>query len=264
MKASDVRRLSDGRCVVYHRETTRAEPNALEQRDPVSLRPISFRWSNLMICSWAVDPDVIRPLLAPGLIPHCWCGSAYVSLVGLRVSDHRFAGVGVNPRNFRQVNIRSYVEPAQGGPPGVLFIRQFIAHRLTAMAARLLWREPFRKLAIATDNACTSDAVEYQWPNGHMKATASELWKSPEPDSLEEFLTVRQWAYQPRRIPRRYAAEREPWLLNASYEYDVECDLAALTQGLMPNPGRLPDSVLLADGGPVRITIPERIRPMPP
>ena len=200
----------------------------------------------------------------PGLIPHCWCGSAYVSLVGLRVSDPRCAGVGVNPRNFRQVKIRSYVELAQGGPPGVLFIRQFIAHRLTEMAARLLWREPFRNLAIATDNACTSDAVEYQWPNGHMKATASELWKSPEPDSLEEFLTVRQWAYQPRRIPRRYAAEREPWLLNASYEYDVECDLAALTQGLMPNPGRLPDSVLLADGGPVRITIPERIRPMPP
>ena len=228
----------------------------------MTLRPISFRWSNLLICSWAVEPNAIRPLVTPGLIPHCWRGNTYVSLVGLTVSDHRCAGVGLHPRNFRQVNIRSYVEPEQGGPPGVLFIRQFIAHRLTALAARVLWQEPFRKLAIAADNPCTWDEVEYRWPNGHMKATASKLWQSPEPDSLEEFLTVRQWAYQPRRNPRRYAAEREPWLLNAPSEYDVECDFAAFTNGLMPNPGRPPDSVLLADGGPVRITIPERIRPI--
>jgi uncharacterized protein YqjF (DUF2071 family) len=226
------------------------------------LHPISFQWSNLLICSWAVEPNAIKPLLTPGLIPHCWHDSAYVSLVGLTVSDHRCAGVALRPRNFRQVNIRSYVKPVRGGPPGVLFIRQFIAHRLTAMAARVLWREPFRKLAISADNSCTWDEVEYQWPNGHMKATASELWRSSEPDSLEEFLTVRQWAYQPRRIPRRYAAEREPWLLNAPYAYDVECDFAALTQGLMPNPDRPPDSALLADGGPVRITIPEWIKPL--
>ena len=144
----------------------------------------------------------------------------------------------------------------------MLFIRQLIAHRLTALAARVLRREPFRKLAIAADNPCTWDEVEYRWPNGHMKATASKLWQSPEPDSLEELLTVRWWTYQPRRNPRRYAAEREPWLLNVPSECDVECDFAALTTGLMPNPGRPPDSVLLADGGPVQITIPERIRPM--
>ena len=228
----------------------------------MTIRPISFRWSNLLICSWAVELDAIRPLLAPGLIPHGWRGNAYVSLVGLTVSDHRCAGVALHPRNFRQVNIRSYVQPEQGGPPGVLFIRQFIPHRLTAMAARALWREPFRKLEIAADNPCTRDEVEYRWPNGHMKATASELWTSPEPDSLEEFLTARQWAYQPRRKPRRYAAEREPWLLNAPHAYDVDCDFTALTHALAPNPGRSPDSVLLADGGPVRITIPERIRPI--
>ena len=203
----------------------------------MTIRPISFRWSNLLICSWAVELDAIRPLLAPGLIPHGWCGSAYVSLVGLTVSDHRCAGVALHPRNFPQVNIRSYVQPEQGGPPGVLFIRQFIAHRLTAMAARVLWREPFHKLEIAADNSCTRDEVEYRWPNGHMKASASNLWKSPEPDSLEEFLTVRQWAYQPRRNPRRYAAEREPWLLNAPYVYDVDCDFTALTHGLVPNSG---------------------------
>lgn len=230
----------------------------------MKLRPISFQWSNLLICSWAVEPKAIRPLLTADLIPHCWYGNAYVSLVGLTVSDHRCAGVALHPRSFRQVNIRSYVEPAQGGPPGVLFIRQFIAHRLTAIAARVLWREPFRKLAIVADNACTWDEVEYQWPDGHIKATASELWKSPEPDSLEEFLTARQWAYQPRRNLRRYAAEREPWLLNAPYAYDVVCDFAALTRGLIPNPGRPPDSVLLADGGPVRITIPECMKPIRP
>ena len=113
----------------------------------MKLRPISFQWSNLLICSWAVEPNAIMPLLTPGLIPHCWYGSAYVSLVGLTVSDHRCAGVVLHPRNFRQVNIRSYVEPAQGGPPGVLFIRQFIAHRLTAMAARVHPRN-FRQVNI--------------------------------------------------------------------------------------------------------------------
>ena len=74
----------------------------------MKLRPISFQWSNLLICSWAVEPNAIMPLLTPGLIPHCWYGSAYVSLVGLTVSDHRCAGVVLHPRNFRQVNIRSY------------------------------------------------------------------------------------------------------------------------------------------------------------
>ena len=228
----------------------------------MTLRPISLRWSNLLICTWLVEPNAIKQRVTPGLIPYCWSGNTYVSVVGMTVSDHRFAGVGLHPRNFRQVNIRSYVEPEKGGPPGVLFMRQFIPHRLTALAARVLWQEPFRKLAIAADNPCTRDEVEYRWPNGHMKAKASEIWQSPEPDSLEEFLTVPQWAYQPRQNPRRYAAERNPWLLNVPIEYNVECDFAELTNGLMPNPGQPPASVLLADGGPVRITIPERIRPI--
>ena len=95
------------------------------------------------------------PLLTPGLIPHCWHDRAYVSLVGLTVSDHRCAGVALRPRNFRQVNIRSYVKPVQAGLLACCSSGQFIAHRLTAMAARALWREPFRKLAISADNSCT-------------------------------------------------------------------------------------------------------------
>ena len=66
----------------------------------MTLRPISLRWSNLMICTWLVKPNAIKPQVTPGLIPYCWRGNTYVSVVGMTVSDHRFAGVGLHPRNF--------------------------------------------------------------------------------------------------------------------------------------------------------------------
>ncbi len=78
-------------------------------------------WAELVYCSYPVDPDVVRPLLPPGLALDTFRGKAWISLVPMVVTEQRVRGLprfpGMAP--MQELNVRTYVR--QGTVAGVWF-----------------------------------------------------------------------------------------------------------------------------------------------
>ena len=242
---------------------------------------LSADWQNIVILSWPVDAALLRPYLPSGLEIDCYDGAAYISAVGLTVVNSRVAGIPAGPRRYRQVNFRFYVRRAAAdgsGQPGVVFIQQLVPYRTIALAARLLYREPFQYALMRDDSVAASDApdgqhrIAYRWQRN---GTTAALWAETDsaapaeyaaPGSLEEFLTARYWGYHGAGgALREYPVRREPWRLQTA----ADCGFtnpAAITDAMIDNGGaiaaalsRPPAAALMARaGGAAQIGWPRR------
>src|SRR6516225_5763311 len=110
---------------------------------PVAGRPfLTARWTNLVLATYAVPPELLRPRLPLGLDLDLREGQAFVSLVAFDFRDTRVLGVPwPGYRNFPEINLRFYVR--RGDERGVVFLREFVPKRLVAWLARLLYNEPY-------------------------------------------------------------------------------------------------------------------------
>ena len=195
---------------------------------------LSADWQNIVILSWPVDAALLRPYLPSGLEIDCYDGAAYISAVGLTVANSRMAGIPAGPRRYRQVNFRFYARRAAADgsrQAGVVFIRQLVPYRTIALAARLLYREPFQyapmlNAAIPDDGASVSGGqrrIAYRWRCNGLTAAlwAESAGAAPAeyavPGSLDEFLTARYWGYHGVGGGlREYPVRREPWRLQTA------------------------------------------------
>ena len=248
---------------------------------------LTANWRRPLLLSWPVPPAALLPLLPAGLTLDCWQGSAWLSLVGLCFDDTRIYGIPAWPRRYPEVNLRFYVRPiaADDAAPGVVFLRQIVPHRITAVAARRLYGEPFvqRPVRCQTD---PSGALTYQWRSANTDVTAAatgqrwhtfQAWPSADaatppalaaPGSLDEFLTARYWGYngKPAGLARAYQLTRPPWRLQPAAATRIDADLtseygsgehAAALAAAMSRP---PASALLASDCRARIHRPRRLR----
>ena len=257
---------------------------------------LTANWRRPLLLSWPIPPAALLPLLPAGLTLDCWQGNAWISLVGLCFDDTRIYGIPAWPRRYAEVNLRFYVRPTapddDDAPgcddasddnrpaPGVVFLRQIVSHRITALAARRLYGEPFlqRPVRCQTD---PSGALTYQWRNANSDAGAR--WHTfqaqpsadaddppalPAPGSLDEFLTARYWGYngKPAGPTRAYQLTRPPWRLQPAAATRIDADLtseygtcehAAALAAAMSRP---PASALLASDCRARIHRPRRLR----
>ena len=237
---------------------------------------ITANLQRLIIFSWPVDAAILSPQLPDGLEVDEFAGRAYVSVVGLTVTNLRAVGIPTWPTRFAEANFRFYVRRITDGGGhrrGVVFRRQIVPHRLTAWGARLTYGGPFTVLPItehrdepAGDSGDARLRVAYRWESG---GKSQELWAScnrcfeyAQPDSLAEFLTARHWGYNgaPGRRTKEYAVSRAQWTLATATDYGFDCDARAIVGdhlGLpLENP---PASVLLASGGRAGIGWPHPI-----
>ena len=215
----------------------------------------------------------MEPLLPPGLVIDHWQGRAYVSLVGLRFDNLRVLGVPVLPRAYNEINLRFYVRRRSGDEdsrPGVVFLRQLVPHRLTALAARMMYGEPFETVPTGhefhgSDAAETSlpACVEYHWDeNGRRHrfwASAAEAPMIAPPGSLGEFLTSRYWGYngKPAAGVRTYHLTRPDWQLRQASRWGINCDFSEACGGRLTDALRkAPASVLLATGSRTVVSLP--------
>jgi uncharacterized protein YqjF (DUF2071 family) len=70
----------------------------------------------------------------------------YISLIGFRFVNTQVLGVPIPfHRDFDEVNCRFYVRrlAAEGWRHGVVFIKELVPRRLIALAARVLYNEPY-------------------------------------------------------------------------------------------------------------------------
>ena len=247
---------------------------------------LTAAWRRPLLLSWPVPSDALRPLLPAGLTLDCWQGSAWISLVGLCFADTRICGIPAWPRRYAEVNLRFYVRPTAPGydvsddnrpAPGVVFLRQIVPHRITALAARRLYGEPFvqRPVRCQTD---PSGALTYQWRGAgaggrwhtfqaQPPALTDALPALAAPGSLDEFLTARYWGYngKPGGPTRAYQLTRPPWLLQPAAAARIDADLTAEYgigehgAALAAAMSRPPASALLASDCRARIRLPRRL-----
>ena len=234
---------------------------------------LTANWINPLLFSWPVDDAVLEPLLPPGLVIDRWQGRAYISLVGLRFEGLRVLGIPVLPRRYDEVNLRFYVRrPVDGDDeqPGVVFIRQLVPHRLTALAARVMYGEPFTAAptghqfdGLQTDESESRRRVAYHWQHGGRRqrfwAESDQTPTYANPGSLEEFLTARYWGYNGKtgsRV-RAYHLTRPAWPVCRASRWGIDCDFSEVCGGrLIEAMGKAPASVLLSAGSRTAVSLP--------
>ncbi|MCB1137474.1 MAG: DUF2071 domain-containing protein [Leptospiraceae bacterium] len=150
-------------------------------KDVISVAPpgshkavfLTARWKHLINLTYAVDPELLRPHLPPGLELDIWEGSAHVSLVAFDFLSTRLLGIPVpGYTNFPEVNLRFYVRWRE--LPAVVFIREYVPKRAIAWSAKLLYNEPYRRIPMTSSVNMDGEVinVRHNLGGGELQARA--------------------------------------------------------------------------------------------
>ncbi len=241
---------------------------------------ITAHWQNLALLSWPIDDSAVTRLLPRGLEIDRFNGNAFVSAVGLTVSRLRVLGVPTWPARFEQVNFRFYVRQrlSSGGyRRGVVFLKQLVPHRTTALTARLVYGEPFSPVPMSHDcrepPTCLLDShrkFAYIWErNGQTEGLWAETdlaAEFPEPGSLTEFLTARYWGYngRPGDNTKAYPVTRPDWAVRPATAWRFDCDVSTLLGCAFAHCiSTPPTSALMTSGCQATIGWPRRLSSIP-
>jgi uncharacterized protein YqjF (DUF2071 family) len=208
---------------------------------------VTATWRDLAVLTYEVDPGALQQRLPRGLSLDLWQGKCLVSLVGLRFLNSKVLGVPLPFfGSYPEVNCRFYVQ-RDAGPElrrGVVFIRQLVPHRLTALAARLIYHEQFAAVKLSCPAVTNSregpaggsnlSRVEYGW-SGHGSEGRMAVWDLQpqvlsQPESIEEFVTQRHWGYgaQPDGSTLEYRVSRPTWEVSRARQSALESTGAPL------------------------------------
>jgi hypothetical protein len=173
-------------------------------------RPVMYqRWRHLLFLHWALPPEVMAPLLPPGLTLDTFEGKAWVGLVP-------FTMRGVRPRglpavgflsDFHETNVRTYVH-FQGKDPGVWFFSLEAANAIAVRLARTWFKLPYQYARMELSRGGEGEPIAYRserlWP-GPTPATCAVRCtpRGPAapsaPGTLQHFLVERYFLYSTAR-----------------------------------------------------------------
>jgi len=198
---------------------------------------LTARWTNLLLATYAVPPDLVASYLPAGLEPDVRDGHTFASLVAFDFHDTRVLHVAwPGFRSFPEVNLRVYVRRPDGADRGVLFVREFVPQRWVAWLARTLYNEPYQATSMESRLEQSSDSVtvEYQWTIAGrlhvVRATADAESSIPNADSDEAFFKEHRWGYGQTRDRRllRYEVRHPPWAIHRVRSFHVDVDWTAV------------------------------------
>jgi len=189
---------------------------------------LSMRWHDVLFASWPVAEERLRPLVPSGLPIDTWGGSAWLSVVALRLSRVRPMRVPL-PRDlmtYSQVNVRTYT--TVGGKAGIWLLSVDCADRPTVLGARAAFGAPYVHADVSVARA--GDAVRARSRRGGLQPVAFDASYTPdrepappEPGSLDDFIANRLSMYGSNRLGvLRSDIAHGPWPLQ-----DVSADLSA-------------------------------------
>ena len=178
-------------------------------------------WGKLLFMHWAVDEQVLAPLIPSQLSIDTFDGKAWIGVIPFTMWGIRASFLPPIPGTsaFHELNVRTYVHCR--GVPGVWFFSLDAANRLAVWGARKFYHLPYFNARMSLDqqgnqikyNSTRIDArgapAEF-----HSTWTIGEPMAQSEPESPEFFLTERYclYAFHRERLFRSRIFHR-PWPL---------------------------------------------------
>jgi uncharacterized protein len=196
---------------------------------------LTARWTNLLLATYVVPPELLLPRLPPGLELDLRDGQAFASLVCFDFLDTRVFGISwPGFRNFSEMNLRFYVR--QGGDRGVVFVREFVPQRFVAWMARTLYNEPYLATPMTStviderEHVHVEHRLTFDGRTHTMRAVGDKPAYVPEPDTAEAFFKEHHWGYGTTRRgrTRRYHVSHPVWAVYPMREAHVDIDWAAV------------------------------------
>jgi len=227
-------------------------------------------WRDVAFLHWRVPPEVVAPMMPPGVRPDVHDGSSWVGLVPFLLTDGALGRSRPVPRlgTFLETNVRLYsVDDA--GRHGVVF-RSLEAERLAVVAAaRLTLGVPYRWARLSLEPAGTvpePEGVTFSYrcrrrgrsgPGGRVDVEVGA--PVDEPSALHRFLTARFGLHtrvlgQTLWVPNSHG----PWPLRRARAILID-DSLLTAAGLPGVAGSPPDSVLFSTGVRTVFGLPERL-----
>jgi len=218
--------------------------------------------------NYAVNSELLRPLVPRGTTLDLWNGSALMSVVGFRFLRTRVFGVPVPfHRDFDEVNVRFYVRRSMPDGEirrGVVFIRELVPRAAIAVVARVLYNEPYRTRSMnSVVPASPVDApgrITYGWraATGPERISASAIGTSrlPEANSEADFVTGHYWGYTRQRAggTAEYEVRHAPWRVWDTAEPTLIAQAPSLFGPELDSVlGQRPRSALIADGSAISV-----------
>jgi uncharacterized protein len=199
-----------------------------------------MNWHELLFAHWPMDPDIMRPLIPPGLTLETWDGQAWIGVVPFRMS-------GVRPRfspsipglsAFPELNVRTYVTAE--AKPGVWFFSLDAAKALAVWGARTFFYLPYFNAQMEAMKQ-SDDTIVYRSHRTHKGAPPADFRATYRPtgnvyyserDTLEHFLTERYCLYSANKgMVYRSGIHHLPWPLQPA-EWSVEINTMTQAAGV--------------------------------
>jgi uncharacterized protein YqjF (DUF2071 family) len=226
---------------------------------------LTARWEHLVLATYLVPPELLAPRLAPGLELDTREGRGVVSLVGFMFLDTKVARIGwPGYRDFPELNLRFYCR--RGDERGVMFVREYVPHRLIAWIARYCYNEPYvaAPMTGSVDEApagvTAAYTVSYAGRVHRIAATGAREAVMPGADSLEHWIKEHSWGYGRDRAGRlvRYEVRHPHWAVHPVRSHEIDVDWASLYGAEWAVlAGTAPISVVLARGSAISVHRPE-------
>jgi len=159
-------------------------------------------WRDLLFASWRVPVEMLRPHVPPAHAIDTFDGSAWVTMVPMRVTGMHWRGVppiqGID--TLRELNLRTYT--TRNGKPGVYFLSIECPSVFNDWMAQHCFGVPYYEAQIATYSDGSSfrfaaERTQKDKPPAAFFANFSPTGEtfSPQPGTLEQFLVERYCLY---------------------------------------------------------------------
>lgn len=225
---------------------------------------LTAEWRYLVMLNYAVDREVLQPLVPPGTELDFFGDQTFLSVVGFQFTRTRILGISFPLHtDFEEVNLRFYVRRRtdMGWRRGVVFVRELVPRRAIAFIARTFYGEPYSALPMRhrIDRSDTGVRAEYawkrsgQWESLHAVGTGQPLAIAS--GSLEEFITEHYWGYTARRAGcSEYQIEHPRWQVWRGVEAALEAEVSSLYgEHFVESLSARPTSAFIADGSPITV-----------
>jgi uncharacterized protein YqjF (DUF2071 family) len=232
---------------------------------------LTAKWLDLVLATWRIPADLVRPRLAAGLEPDLLPGddpsTAYVSLVAFRFVDTRVLGLAVPMhRDFPEVNLRVYVRTTDEDPPrrGVAFIAELVPRAMISTIANLLYHEHYRTvpLRVSVTDEAEHRRLECEIEDGDRVHRLRVRGRRPAVHAAEgdvaHFFKEHTWGFGRDESGARvvYRVDHPVWRVYevAPGDLDLDFDFGELYgEPWQVLDGRPPDHVAFAEGSEIAV-----------